>query len=83
MPEEDLEAVAPGAPGFVAGFADDAGRALANWNAMPLADRQRFRGRFIAVRQRVRDRVAAGTPAQQALHAPLVAAYNAVVLPPP
>jgi peptidoglycan hydrolase-like protein with peptidoglycan-binding domain len=83
MPEEDLEAVAPGAPGFVAGFADDAGRALANWNAMPLADQQRFRGRFIAVRQRVRDRVAAGTPAQQALHAPLVAAYNAVVLPPP
>ena len=66
MPEEDLEAVAPGAPGFVAGFADDAGRALANWNAMPLADQQRFRGRFIAVRQRVRDRVAAGTPAQQA-----------------
>ena len=83
MPEEALEAVAPGTPGFVAGFADDAGRALANWNAMPLADRQRFRGRFIAVRQRVRDRVAAGTPAQQALHAPLVAGYNAVVLPPP
>ena len=83
MPEEDLEAVAPGSPGFVAGFGDDAGRALANWNAMPLADRQRFRGRFIAVRQRVRDRVAAGTPAQQALHAPLVAAFNAVVLPPP
>jgi peptidoglycan hydrolase-like protein with peptidoglycan-binding domain len=83
MPEEDLEAIAPGSPGFVAGFADDAGRALANWNAMPLADQQRFRNRFIAVRQRVRDRVAAGTPAQQALHAPLVAAYNAVVLPPP
>jgi hypothetical protein len=50
---------------------------------MPLADQQRFRGRFIAVRQRVRDRVAAGTPVQQALHAPLVAAYNAVILPPP
>jgi hypothetical protein len=83
MPEEALEGVAPGSPGFVAGFADDAGRALINWNAMPLADRQRFRGRFIAVRQRVRDRVAAGTPAQQALHAPLVANYNAVVLPPP
>ena len=60
MPEEALEAVAPGTPGFVAGFADDAGRALANWNAMPLADRQRFRVRFIAVRQRVGDRVAAG-----------------------
>lgn len=83
MQEEALEAVAPGAPGFVAGFANDAARALANWNAMPLADRRRFRARFIAVRQRVRDRIAAGTPGQQALHAPLLANYNAVVLPPP
>jgi hypothetical protein len=80
MREEALEALAPGVPGFVAGFANDAQRALDNWNAMP--DQQRFRNRFIAVRQRVRDRVAAGTPAQQALHAPLVAGYNAVVLPP-
>jgi peptidoglycan hydrolase-like protein with peptidoglycan-binding domain len=83
MPEEALETVAPGTPGHVPGFASDARRALTNWNAMPLADRQQFRGRFISVRQRVRDRVAAGTPAQQALHAPLVANYNAVVLPVP
>lgn len=83
MREEDLEALAPGTPGFVAGFADDAGRALTNWNAMPLADQQRFRNRFIEVRQRVRDRIAAGTAAQQALHATLLANYNAVVLPPP
>jgi peptidoglycan hydrolase-like protein with peptidoglycan-binding domain len=82
-PEEDLETVAPGSPGFVAGFADDAGRALVNWNLMPLADQRSFRNRFIAVRQRVRDRIAAGTPAQGVLHAPLLAGYNAVVLPPP
>jgi hypothetical protein len=83
MREEALETLAPGTPGFVAGFARDANRGLTNWNAMPLADRRTFRDRFIAVRQRVRDRIAAGTPAQQALHAPLLAGYNAVVLPPP
>jgi peptidoglycan hydrolase-like protein with peptidoglycan-binding domain len=83
MPEEELETLPPGAAGYVAGFADDAWRALNNWNAMPLADQRRFRTRFIAVRNRVRVRIAAGTPAQQALHAPLLAGYNAVVLPPP
>jgi peptidoglycan hydrolase-like protein with peptidoglycan-binding domain len=83
MREEALETLAPAAPGFVAGFANDANRALANWNLMPLADRRTFRNRFIAVRQRVRDRIAAGTPAQQALHAVLLAGYNAVVVPPP
>ena len=83
MQQEPLESVAPGAAGYVAGFADDAGRALANWNNMPLADRRRFRARFIAVRRRVRNRIAAGTPAQQALHAGLLAGYNAVVLPAP
>ena len=65
------------------GFANDAARAVANWNAMPVADRRRFRARFIAVRQRVRNRIAAGTAAQQALHAALLASYNAVVLPAP
>lgn len=83
MQEEPLESVAPGAAGYVAGFADDAGRALANWNIMPLADQRQFRARFIAVRRRVRTRIAAGTPAQQALHAGLLAGYNAVILPAP
>ena len=83
MPEEHLESLPPGAAGYVPGFANDARRALNNWNAMPLADRGRFRARFIAVRNIVRNRIAAGTPAQQALHAGLLAAYNAVVLPPP
>lgn len=81
MPQENLETLAPGAAGYIAGFADDAGRAITNWNAMPLADRRRFRQRFISVRRIVRRRLAAGTPAQQALHAPLLANYNAVVLP--
>jgi peptidoglycan hydrolase-like protein with peptidoglycan-binding domain len=83
MPEEDLESLPPGAPGYVPGFANDAQRALANWNNMLLADRMRFRARFIAVRNMVQNRIVAGTPAQQALHAGLLAAYNAVVLPPP
>jgi len=81
MPTEGVESLAPGAAGFVAGFADDAGRALANWNAMPLADRRRFKNRFIAVRNVVRRRIAASSAPQQALHAPLLAGYNAVVLP--
>jgi peptidoglycan hydrolase-like protein with peptidoglycan-binding domain len=81
MPSEDVETLAPGDAGFVAGFADDAGRALANWNVMPLADRRRFRNRFILVRNMVRRRIATSNAAQQALHAPLLAGYNAVVLP--
>lgn len=81
MPEEHLEAVAPGTLGYVPGFANDALRALNNWNNMPVADQRRFRARFVAVRRVVRRRIAAGNPAQQALHAGLLAAYNAVVLP--
>jgi peptidoglycan hydrolase-like protein with peptidoglycan-binding domain len=83
MQEEILEVTAVGTPGHVAGFADDAGRALTNWNNMTLADRQTFRARFIAVRAAVRTRIANGTAAQQALHAGLLANYNAVVVPPP
>ena len=81
MPSEGVESLAPGSAGFVAGFANDAARALANWNAMPLADRRRFKSRFIAVRNVVRRRIASSSAAQQALHAPLLAGYNAVVLP--
>jgi peptidoglycan hydrolase-like protein with peptidoglycan-binding domain len=83
MQEEALETTAPGTPGYTAGFADDADRALTNWNNMPAADQQQFRDRFIAVRNVVRERVNNGTPAQQALHAPLLARYNAVVVPAP
>lgn len=83
MPEEPLESVAPGTAGFVFGFADDARRALFFWNRMPAAEQRNFRLRFIAVRDKVRARIAAGTPAQQALHAPVLANYNAVVVPAP
>ena len=82
MQEEHLETVARGDPAWVPGFANDAQRALRNWNNMPLADQRRFRGRFLAVRQKVRATIAAGTPAQRALHAGLVAAYNAAFVPP-
>lgn len=81
MPSEGIESLAPDTAGFVAGFADDAGRCLANWNAMPLADQRRFKTKFIAVRNVVRSRIANSSPAQRAMHAPLVASYNAVVLP--
>jgi hypothetical protein len=64
-------------------FMSDARRGLAQWNLMPLDRRQRHRDRFLAVRQRVIDRVAAGTAEQQATHQPTVDGYNAVVVPPP
>jgi hypothetical protein len=80
MPQEAIENVAVGNPAFVE-FMNDAERALHHWNLMPLADQRNFRSRFVAVRARVRARLAAATAAQQALHAPTLAAYNAVVLP--
>jgi peptidoglycan hydrolase-like protein with peptidoglycan-binding domain len=82
MQQEDLESVAPGGAGYVPGFAEDATRALNRWNAMSPNNRHIHRLRFIAVRNRVRARIAAGTAAQQALHAGLLAGYNAVVVPP-
>jgi peptidoglycan hydrolase-like protein with peptidoglycan-binding domain len=81
MPEEALESTAPGTPGHVFGFANDASRGLNNWNNMPLADRRTFWWRFRQVRRRVLQRIDAGTPAQQALHAGLRANYVAVPSP--
>ena len=78
MPTELLESTAADP----AAFADDAGRALENWNQMTPAEQTTHRARFLEVRQVVRDRIAAGTPAQQALHATLLTDYNAVVVPP-
>jgi hypothetical protein len=64
------------------GFRSDARRALTNWNAMP-ADRQvRHRARFIEVRQRVRDRIAAAPAPVDPRLTTLLADYNAVVVPP-
>ena len=70
MPEEDF-----------ANFVDDANNAVTSWNGMPLANQRRFRARFIAVRERVRQRFAAATPAEQAANAAVLTAFNTVVLP--
>ncbi|QFZ19919.1 peptidoglycan-binding domain-containing protein [Saccharothrix syringae] len=77
MPEEPLDPVNPTHDAFVS----DATRCLANWNLMSVADRRRFRAKFVAVRRKVLRRIDAGTPAQRAAHAGLRANYVAVVLP--
>jgi peptidoglycan hydrolase-like protein with peptidoglycan-binding domain len=65
----------------LAGFMNDADRGLREWNKMP-ADRQiKHRDRFIEVRQRVRDRHAAGTAAEKVTHQPTLDAWNAQALP--
>jgi peptidoglycan hydrolase-like protein with peptidoglycan-binding domain len=75
MPEEPLGAVGDGL------FIDDATRCLNQWNLMSLADRRRFRNRFIAVRRKVLRRIDAGTAPQRAANAALRARYVAVALP--
>jgi peptidoglycan hydrolase-like protein with peptidoglycan-binding domain len=70
MPEEN-----------VAGFFDDAGRALFHWNRIPVADQRLQWSRFVEVRNKVRQRFNAATAAEQALHAATMAGYNAVVRP--
>ena len=62
-------------------FIDDATRALTNWIAMPLADQRQFRAKFVAVRQKVLRRIAAGSPAQRVANAGLRTRYVAVVVP--
>ena len=71
MDEEDLD-----------GFVDDADLALDQWNAMPPGDQHTHRLRFIAVRDKVRARIAAATLIEQILHAPLLIRYNTTVVPP-
>ncbi len=65
-----------------AGLVDDAGRALAQFNAMPAALRKQNWARFVEVRTKVRARFAAAPAADQAANAALLANYNAVVRPP-
>ena len=77
LPEEPLDPVNPTHDAFI----DDATRCLDNFLLMPVADRRRFRAKFIAVRRKVFQRIGAGTPAQRAAHAGLRARYAAVVLP--
>ncbi len=70
MPEED-----------VAGFFDDARRALNRWNNIPAVDRRARWARFEEVRNKVRQRFNAATLAEQATHQATLNAYNVVVRP--
>lgn len=65
-----------------AGLVDDAGRALAQFNAMPAALRKQNWSKFVEVRTKVRARFAAASGPDQAANAALLANYNAVVRPP-
>lgn len=70
MPDED-----------VAGFFNDAGRAMDNWDLMKLPDQKKNWIKFLAVRNAVRRRFAAATAAEQAIHLVLMTRYNATVKP--
>lgn len=70
MPDED-----------VAGFFDDAGRAMDNWDLMKLPDQKKNWIRFLSVRNAVRRRFASATAAEQAIHLVLITRYNTTVKP--
>jgi len=70
MPDED-----------VAGFFDDAGRAMDNWDLMKLPDQKKNWIKFLAVRNAVRRRFAAATAAEKLIHLVLMTRYNATVKP--
>lgn len=70
MPDED-----------VAGFFDDAGRAMDNWDLMKLPDQKKNWIKFLAVRNAVRSRFAAATAAEKAIHLVLMTRYNSTVKP--
>jgi peptidoglycan hydrolase-like protein with peptidoglycan-binding domain len=70
MPDED-----------VAGFFDDAGRAMDNWDLMKLADQKKNWNKFLSVRKAVKRRFAAATVAEQAIHLVLMTRYNATIKP--
>lgn len=67
----------------LAGFMDDAGRALFHWNSLPVAEQRANRDRFIQVRDRVRERFNAASAADRATHQATMNGYNAVVVPAP
>jgi peptidoglycan hydrolase-like protein with peptidoglycan-binding domain len=65
----------------IAGFMNDADRGEAQWQRMPLDRQIRHRDRFVEVREEVRRRHAASTPAEQATNQPIVDRWNNVALP--
>ncbi len=65
----------------IAGFMNDADRAVVNWNRMSGERQIRHRDRFLEGRTEVRRRHAAASAADQATHQSVLDDWNAVVLP--
>ena len=65
----------------IAGFMEDADRAVVNWNRMSQERQIRHRDRFLEGRAEVRRRHAAASPADQLTHQSVLDDWNAVVLP--
>ena len=65
----------------MAGFADDAARALTHFNAMTVAEQRAEWGHFTEVRNKVRQRFRAASAVDQVIHAQVLIDYNAVVRP--
>lgn len=65
----------------LAGFVDDASRALAQWNLMPAAQRRVNFAKFVEVRTRVRARLAKAPHPLSAGNQTLLTGFNAVTKP--
>ncbi len=79
---ESIEIISKGMPDEdVAGFFDDAGRAMDNWDKMKVTDQKKNWIRFLSVRNAVRRRFAASTVVEQAMNLPLMIRYNAALKP--
>jgi len=79
---EAVEIISRGMPEEnVAGFFNDARRALFHWNLIPAPDQRLQWSRFVQVRNKVRQRFNAASFIEQLVHAVTMAAYNAVVRP--
>ena len=79
---EAVEIISKGMPAEgVAGFFDDAGRAIANWALMQLPDQKKNWSRFVQVRDAVRQRYNAATAAEKATNQLTMDSFNAVAKP--
>lgn len=79
---ESVEILSVGMPREnVAGFMDDAGRALHFWNLLSVAEQRANWAQFERVRDEVRRRFNGAPAAEQATHQALMDSYNAVVQP--
>jgi peptidoglycan hydrolase-like protein with peptidoglycan-binding domain len=79
---ESVEIISKGMPDEdVAGFFNDAGRAIDNWVLMKLPDRKNNWKKFTSVRDAVTRRFNAATAAEKVTHKPTMDRYNAVAKP--